>query len=193
MYEENTPIYFSKILFTQWTHQKNYTYILLNLEQKEFSVQKYNTLTDPRAIYTTDTSYYFKDGSKIENIETPAVKVCHSKNNFNPSIFPEEGEQNCIFSYGTTMNTLQVEELKSFCNALEFQPFSQRDEQKNNLGICYRDEYSMCFDGFTNSPVPYMHIDMTIFHSNYPTEILWEKVYMSLIHPKKKLRRIVIK
>ena len=192
MCEENTQIYFSKIIFTQWTHQKIYTYIQLNLEQKEFSVQKFNILPDSRAIYTTDTSYYFKDGSKIDHVESPAVKVCHSKNNFKPAIFPDEGKQNCLFSYGITMNTNQVEELKQFCNALKFEAFAHPDEQKDNLSTCYRDEYSMCFDGFTNSPIPYMHIDMTMFHSNYPTEILWKKVYTSLIHPKKMLRRIVI-
>ena len=54
---QEKEIYFSKIIFIQHFRTNN-TYIQLNLPQQEFSVQVYDYILDPRAIYSTHNNLH---------------------------------------------------------------------------------------------------------------------------------------
>ncbi len=185
---QKQEIYFSKIIFVQHRHDGN-TYIQLNIPECEFSVQSYIYSLDPRAKYEIPTTAYFSKDSKMDII-SPAVKVSHGKNGFNPTLIPEECEEKCTFSYGSRIQENVIDELKPFCHALDFQPYINK--KVNNDWAPYRDEYRMYFYGFTNSHIPYMFFDMTYFHNSWPTEKLWKEICKHLIKPNKKLRNIVI-
>jgi hypothetical protein len=181
-------IYFSKIIFVQHRHSGN-TYIQINLHEHEFSVQSCTYSLDPRAKYEMPTTVYVGKDSKIDLI-SPAVKISHGKNDFIPTLIPEECEEKCTFSYGSRINEDLFGKLKPFCKAMNFQLYINK--KVNNDWAPYRDEYTMHFYGFTDSHIPYMHFDMTYFHSKWPTEKLWTEICNHLIKPNKKLKNIVI-
>lgn len=190
MTEQNKNIYFSKIIYVQnhgWGRRK--TYIQLNMLQHEFSVQTYKLSLDPRAAYQMETTVYIDKKHKTDLV-TPAVKVSHGKNGFVPTLIPEECDEVCTFTYGTKVKDNILDELKPFCNALDFQPYINKNDNDEWLG--YRDEYTMYFYGFTNSHIPYMFFDMTYIHDDWPTEKLWKELCNHLIKSNKKLKKTVV-
>ena len=70
-------IYFSKIIFVQHRYSGN-TYIQINLQEHEFSVQSFTYSLDPRAKYEMPRTVYVSKESKIDLI-SPAVKISHGK------------------------------------------------------------------------------------------------------------------
>lgn len=181
-------IYFSKIIFVQHEHRGN-NYIIINIPEREFSVQAYKLSLDPRAKYKIPRTVYFSKESKMDLI-SPAVKISHGKNGFIPTLIPEECDEVCTFSYGSKVDEDVIDKLKPFCNALDFQPYINRKDNDEWLG--YRDEYTMYFYGFTNSHIPYMFFDMTYIHDSWPTEKLWTEICKHLVKSNKKIKNIVI-
>lgn len=181
-------IYFSKIIFVQHRYSGN-TYIQINLQEHEFSVQSFTYSLDPRAKYEMPRTVYVSKESKIDFI-SPAVKISHGNNGFVPTLIPEECEEKCTFSYGSQIKEDLMSELKPFCNALDFQPYINKIV--NHDWAPYRDEYTMYFYGFTNSHIPYMFFDMTYIHDSWPTEKLWTEICKHLVKSNKKIKNIVI-
>lgn len=184
---QKQEIYFSKVIFVQHEHRGN-KYIQINIPEREFSVQTYKLSLDPRAKYEMPTTVYIDKNTKIDSV-APAVKVSHGKNDFVPTLIPEEYDEACTFSYGSKVKEDVINKLKPFCNALDFQPYLNKKDDDEWLS--YRDEYTMYFYGFTNSHIPYMFFDMTIHHANWPTEKLWQELCNHLIKPNKKLKKIL--
>lgn len=184
---QKQEIYFSKIMFVQHEHRGN-KYIQINIPEREFSVQTYKLSLDPRAKDELLTTVYVGKNAKIDLV-TPAVKVSHGKNGFVPTLIPEEYDEVCTFSYGSKVKEDVINKLKPFCNASDFQPYLYKKDY--NEWARYRDEYTMYFYGFTNSYIPYMFFDMTVYHENWPTEKLWKELCNHLIKPNKKLKKIL--
>lgn len=177
----NDPIYFSKIEFCEsigcWSSA-----ILLNLPAKELSYQVFKEKGQSPAIQGMATEEW---NGKLYSYQTrhTAKWVSSEKTQFMPTLLKDEYyEKEIIFSYGLTLTDQQMENLFPLCNALDFEPFRNREMIMGEEGYCgYRDEVRVQFRGITDSHIPLIELPMYYF---YDSEHIWpsEKLYCHIIN-----------
>lgn len=66
------------------------------------------------------------------------------------------------FSYGIRVKEEQMQELLPYCNALDFEPYRNREMSMTDKGYkAYRDEYDVEFIGITDSYIPKLELSMS--------------------------------
>ena len=119
--------------------------------------------------------------------------IKNAKTEFKPQLIQSDVyEQEVIFLYGVKLSDEQMEELLPYCNALEFEPF--RDKEMVMFGegyLGYRDEVSLYFAGITDSYIPKMEWEMSYFYDEkhiWPSEKLYRYLVKTYFENNKKLK-----
>ncbi len=175
------PIYFSKVEFQEYIGITRKNCLLLNLLEKELSYQVFNYKKQMPTIQGIEfEEWYGKEYSY--DISYPARIVKNEKTNFQPKLFKtEQYEQEVVFSYGIKLTDEQVSKLLPYCNALDFEPFRNREMSMKDDGyVGYRDEVQMRFRAITNSHIPLIELPMNYY---YDEQHIWpsEKLYRYLL------------
>lgn len=163
MRDNMEPIYFSKIEYTESMGSKRST-ILLNLIEKELSYQVFDCKKQSSII--KDNDYYIVNGQTYD--------------------------QEVIFSYGMKLCDEQMEKLLPYCNALDFEPYRNKEmsmEDKGYMG--YRDERCLHFVAITNSYIPKLELPMTYYYDEehiWPSEKLYRYLVKTFFENNKKLK-----
>lgn len=175
------PIYFSKVEFQEYIGITRKSCLLLNLVEKELSYQVFERKQQMPAIEGVG---FIECGEKNYSYEfgLPARIISNEKTNFHSKLFKSElYEDTEIFSYGIKLTDEQVFELLPYCNAVDFEPFRNREMSMKDDGyIGYRDEVQMRFRAITNSHIPLIELPMNYY---YDEQHIWpsEKLYRYLL------------
>lgn len=192
------PVYFTKIEFHDsfWLFQKGMPVwgdekiIFLNIPQKELSVQIIRTGQD-----LTNKIYAVEAGWRIgyPNEEDKCMIRLRTGKNGMRTVEAEAVDETSkvIFSQGIHLTEEQMEKLLPYCNALDFEPFRNREMSMKDPGYRgYRDEHIMWFRGITNSYIPKIELPMDYVYDEkhtWPSERLYQYLMDSLICDNKKL------
>ena len=175
------PIYFSKVEFREYIGITLKSCLLLNLAEKRLSYQVFRYKTQ---MPTIQGIIKFEEwyGNEYYDISYPARIMKNEKTDFQPELLKtEQYEQEVVFSYGIKLSNKQMCKLLPFCNALDFEPFRDREMSMNDDGfIGYRDEVRMRFRAITNSHIPLIELSMDYY---YDEQHIWpsEKLYRYLL------------
>lgn len=190
----NEPIYFSKIeFFESVAYGLRESIILLNLPAKELSYQvfkrKYRNLPVIQGVITEEF------GGKLFTYDTrsSAKWVSSEKTGFKPTLIKDNTyEQEIIFSYGINLTEQQLETLLPLCNALDFEPFRDREMVMGEEGYCgYRDEVRVKFRGITDSHIPLLELPMYYYYDSehiWPSEKLYRHIIKNIFDKQKKMK-----
>ena len=153
---QDTPIYFSKIEFDirQWKLYKECSItedalVFLNLPQQELSFQIMETRWNPSC--NTYLKQVFKRVGKngIQQVRVPA----------------DDHSSEIVFSKGIRLTDAQMNDLLPLCNALDFEPFRDRELAEYWGG---RDIRGMWFWGITDSYLPKLELRMECWDEKHP-------------------------
>ncbi len=119
--------------------------------------------------------------------------ISSEKTNFKPALFKDEHyEQEIVFSYGIKLTEQQLEKLLPLCNALDFEPFRNREMVMGEDGYCgYRDEVRVQFRGITNSHIPLLELPMYYYYDSehiWPSEKLYHHIIKNIFDKQKKMK-----
>lgn len=96
-----------------------------------------------------------------------------------------------IFSAGIELREEQMEKLLPLCNALDFEPFRNREMSMDDPGYRgYRDEITMWFRGITDSYIPKIELPMELLYDEkhtWPSERLYQYLWENYLRDNKKL------
>ena len=187
------PIYFSKIEFIETIGYGNPdSIILLNLPEQELSYQVFKWKYQSPAIQGVETEEW---NGKLHSYDTryPAKWISSQKTNFKPTLYKDEHyEQEVIFSYGIKLTEQQMEKLLPLCNALDFEPFRDREMIMGEEGYCgYRDEVQVQFRGITDSHIPLLELPMDYYYDSehiWPSEKLYRHIIKNIFDKQKELK-----
>ena len=176
------PVYFSKVEFREEIgHGICTNIILLNLPARELS---YQTLCYKRRMPVIQGAMteQFRSGQYTFDISSPAMYISNEKTGFKPRLLKCDAlEQEVVFSYGMKLTDAQYEDLLPYCNALDFEPYRDREMSMDDEGyVGYRDEVRMYFSAITDLPIPMLELPMC-YH--YDETHIWpsEKLYRYLV------------
>lgn len=178
----DSPIYFSIVEFQERIGYRNiHSVIHLDIPQGELSYQVYEWKKNAPSIIGIEVIEVCGEKKSIDFM-IPGKIIKSQKNNFQPEIFKDNlYEQKVIFNYGVKLSNTQKVELLKYCNAIEFEPYRNKEMSMSDPGyIGYRDEVSIKFVGITNSYIPKMEWDMSYY---YDEDHIWpsEKLYRYLL------------
>lgn len=176
------PVYFSKTEYREYKANGLSSILLLNLVDRELSYQTYVGKKKMPAIQGTES---VELGNHVYTFDknVPGRVIRNCRTDFQPVLLPEEESQYEVdFSYGIKLSDEDMMELLPYCNALDFEPYRNREMSMDDEGyIGYRDEASMSFCGVTDSYIPVIKLPMEYY---YDEEHIWpsEKLYRYLVH-----------
>ncbi|MBQ7302442.1 MAG: hypothetical protein IJW89_02530 [Clostridia bacterium] len=187
------PIYYSKIEFIETIGYGNpESVILLNLPNQELSYQVLKWKYQSPAIQGIETEEW---NGNLHSYDTryPAKWISSQKTNFKPILYKDEHyEQEVVFSYGIKLTEQQMEELLPLCNALDFEPFRDREMIMGEEGYCgYRDEVRVKFRGITDSHIPLLELPMYYYYDSehiWPSEKLYRHIIKNIFDKQKKMK-----
>lgn len=140
-------IYFSKIEYREVIGYGNTSSImLLNIPERELSYQVYNWKRRMPAIEGIQTEQC-GNHTWTYSITAPAKRIRNEKTGFEPQMIKDEPyESEIAFSYAIKLTEEQMEHLLPYCNALDFEPYRDREMKMGEEGyIGYRDEVHLYF------------------------------------------------
>lgn len=188
------PIYFSKIEYRERIgYGKVRSVLLLNLVEGELSYQVYKWKREMPVIRGTD-HLLFKNGKTIDiDINLLARIIKNDKTDFKQILLPTDVySQEVCFSYAVKLTKDQMDKLRPYCNALEFEPFRNREMSMDDEGyIGYRDEVQLAFTGITDSYIPKIELPMNYYYDDehiWPSEHLYRYLAYTYLDNNKKLK-----
>lgn len=146
-------IYFSKIEYREVIGYGNTSSImLLNIPERELSYQVYDWKRRMPAIEGVQTEQC-GNHTWTYSITAPAKRIRNEKTGFEPQMIRDEPyESEIAFSYAIKLTEEQMEHLLPYCNALDFEPYRDREMKMDEEGyIGYRDEVRLFFKAITDS------------------------------------------
>ncbi len=189
----NKLVYFSKIEFIETIGYGNPdSIILLNLPERELSYQVFKWKYQAPAIQGIETEEW-NDRLHYFDTRYPAKWISSQGTNFKPTLYKDEYyEQEVIFSYGIKLTERQMEQLLPLCNALDFEPFRNREMILGEEGYCgYRDGVRVQFRGITNSYISLLELPMYYYYDNehiWPSEKLYRHIIKNIFDKQKKMK-----
>ena len=127
-----------------------------------------------------------------------AQLISNEKTGFKSRLFKTEPyEQTELFSYGIKLTDEQVCNLLPYCNALDFEPFRNREMSIKDDGyIGYRDEVQMRFRAITNSHIPLIELPMDYYYDEqhiWPSEKLYRYLLTTFFENNKETKNWIIR
>ena len=176
------PIYYSKVEFREEIgYGRRTNIILLNLPAKELSYQVFCYKQRMPAVQGTITAQ-LRSGQYTFDTSSPAMYIANEHTGFKPRLLKSDAlEQEEVFSYGIKLTDAQYKNLLPYCNALDFEPYRNREMSMDDEGYMgYRDEVRMYFSAITDSPIPMIELPMYYY---YDEVHIWpcEKLYRYLV------------
>lgn len=176
----SNAIYYSKVEFIEFSHYFSAIptrVVLLNVVVKELSYQVIRHKRQMPSLEGIKT--IVQNGGEISiDIAKPGRIIRNSHNGFDGVILSDDIETDeIVFSYGMSIPKNRMEKLLSLCNALDFEPYRDKEPNFDDEGIIgYRDEISMRFRGITDSHIPLLELDMRYY---YDKDHIWppERLY----------------
>ena len=179
------PIYYTKVEFRESLGFSEYasgSILLLNLVNKELSYQKYKQKQSGVPIIMGEKTEEFNGKQFIYPFFKNAAIMKNNKIGFDGKLISTEGiDHEIVYSIGIKIADDDMEELLTYCNALDFEPYRDRKMSMSDEGyIGYRDEVNLCFTGITDSHLPRLDISMDYY---YDEDHIWptEKLYRYLV------------
>lgn len=164
--------------------------IFLDIPNQELSIQVIRTTDDlSDKIYSLEAGFRLgRPDEKVEHIQNITV----GKNGIHKvSTKANESCSKVIFSKGIKLTDDEMKELLPYCNALEFEPFRDREMSMDDPGYRgYRDEITMWFRGVTDSYIPKIELPMDYVYDEkhtWPSERLYQYLLENFIKNNKKL------
>lgn len=191
----DTPVYFSKIQFTEysryWSHAP-ISRIILNLPARELSLQVFRKKQNRPVVVGEKTEIICGREIRLD-INKPAYFIRNEQTDFRPVLLPSEYiSEEVILSHGIHVSDEQMKELVPLCNALEYEPFRGKTMNMDDPGyIGYRDEMSMSFEAITDSYIPKIILPMDYYYDEahiWPQEKLYRHIVKTFFDGNKKLR-----
>lgn len=191
-------VYFSKIEFHQCYHmcQKGMPIwgdekiIFLDILNQELSVQVIRTGQDlSNRVYAMEAGWRL--GRPNEDAKL-MLDICVGKNGMQKvKVRAEDISSKVIFSKGIKLSDEEMRELLPYCNALDFEPFRDREMSMDDPGYRgYRDEITMWFRGITDSYISKIELPMEYVYDEkhtWPSERLYQFIMDKHIRDNKKL------
>ena len=177
-------VYFSKVEFREYIGYRLNSVLLLNIVERTLAYQVYEEEKRIHAPAITGIeTEEFKGRMRESNIRKSAMRMRNGKTGFESVLLVDEIDDNeVVFSYTHKFSEWEMKELLPLCNALDFEPYRDRQMSMGYEGYCgYRDELSLHFKGITDSYIPKIELPMDYF---YDEEHIW---------PSEKLYRYVVK
>ena len=189
---------FSKIEFHEsfWTFRKGMPVwgdeeiIFLDIPKRELSVQVIRTGQDlSNKIYSIEAGWRL--GYPNENVKQ-MLSMRVGKNGFqHVQVQAKDASSKVIFSAGIELREEQMKKLLPLCNALDFEPFRNREMSMDDPGYRgYRDEITMWFRGITDSYIPKIELPMELLYDEkhtWPSERLYQYLWENYLRDNKKL------
>ena len=160
-------IYFSKIEFREDIGFGLHSILLINLIEGTLFYQTYKRKKRVKAPAITGIKTEYITGYKWDHeIKKPAVKMKNYRTNFKYMTIEDDPDILGVdFSYGYRFKENELEELKQYCNALEFEPYRNRKMSMDDEGYCgYRDEVRVSFTAITDSYIPMIKLRMGYYY-----------------------------
>lgn len=194
----DVPVYFSKIEFhdSYWMFQNGMPVwgdekiIFLDLQNQELSVQVIRTGQDlSNRVYSTEAGWRL--GYSNEEVKH-LIEMRVGKNGIqHVQAQAEDASSKVIFSKGIKLTDKQMKGLLPYCNALDFEPFRNREMSMDDPGYRgYRDEVTMWFRGITDSYIPKIELPMDYLYDEkhtWPSERLYQYIWENFLRDNKKL------
>ena len=186
-------IYFSKVEYREVIGYGNTSSIMfLNIPERELSYQVYDWKRQMPAIEGVQTEQW-GEHTWTDGIAIPAKRIINEKTGFEPQmIMDEQYEPEIAFSHAIKMTDEQMEALLPYCNALDFEPYRNREMKMGEEGyIGYRDEVHLYFRAITDSYIPLLELPMNYYYDEehiWPSERLYRYLVKTFFEGKKKLR-----
>jgi hypothetical protein len=176
------PIYFSKIEFVENIgYGKRTSVISLNLVEKELGYQVFEEKHRAPVIQASISVEFY---GKRHNYDVgyPACKIRNEQTEFKEKLIKlEDFEEDVVFSYGIKLSDSQFRKILPYCNALEFEPFRNKEMLWSDEGIIgMRDLCSLNFKAVTDDYIPMIELPMILY---YEDALMWpsEKLYKHII------------
>lgn len=177
------PIYFTKVEFRSSLIYVGLveSILLLNLAGRELSYQAFRHKMNMPVISGIKCTE-FHGTQHFWKYNASARFMRNARTDFKPILLKTEPyEQEVVFSFTRTLSDRQVEALKPYCNAYDFEPYRGRTMSMGDEGfVGYRDEIRMDFTAVTDSHIPLLRLPMNYY---YDEEHIWpsEKLYRYLV------------
>lgn len=187
------PVYFSKVEFREEVGYGRHTsVILLNLPARELSYQVFRYKEWVPVIQRT-VAIPLSLGEYICDSSAPALFISNEKTGFKRRLVEcDTLEREEVFSYGMKLSDEQYKKLLPYCNALDFEPYRNREMSMNDEGfIGYRDEVRMYFSAITDSPIPMLELPMCYLYDEahiWPSEKLYRYLLKNFFNGNKALK-----
>ena len=187
------PIYFSKVEYREWAIYNVRSVLLLNLEEGELSYQTYKWKREMPAVNGIDILSSPNGKTFDVSFGRPGRTIRNAKTDFKEVLLPiDPYSSEVCFSYAVKLTKDQLDELRPYCNALEFEPYRDREMSMNDKGfIGYRDEIQLEFTGVTDSYMPKLVLPMRYYYDEehiWPSERLYRYLVNTYLSKNKKLR-----
>ena len=186
-------VYFSKIEYREVIGYGNTSSImLLNIPERELSYQVYDWKRQMPAIEGIQTEQW-GEHTWTDSIAVPAKRIRNEKTGFEPQMIKDEYyEPEIVFSHAIKLTDEQMEALLPYCNALDFEPYRDREMKMGEEGyIGYRDEVHLYFKAITDSYIPLLELPMNYYYDEehiWPSERLYRYLIKTFFERNKKLR-----
>lgn len=188
-------IYFSKIEFREHIAFRLNSILLINLVEGTLAYQVYKANRKAPAITGIMTKEVMGHTLEYE-IRKPAVRMKNSKTGFQSVIIEDDIEEyDVVFSYTYKFTNGEKNELLSYCNVLDYEPYRHRNMSMKDEGyLGYRDEISVYFTGVTDSYIPMMRLPMDYYYDEkhiWPSEKLYRYIMKKYMTGKKLSKWVV--
>lgn len=188
------PIYFSKIEYRERIGYGNVrSVLLLNLIEGELSYQVYKWKRE-MPVVSKKEHLELPNGEMFDiDVNLPARIMKNEKTEFKKTLLSTDCySQEVCFSYAIKLTKEKIDDLKPFCNALEFDLFRNKKMSMEDEGyIGYRDEVHLEFIGITDSYIPKIELPMDCYYDDehiWPSERLYRYLAYTYLNNNKKLK-----
>lgn len=192
-------IYFSKVEFVESFSIKQDIegrIIFLNLAEQELAYQVYRMKKKAPAIQYTES---LKLGKRVYNFDrgSSGKVIRNEKTDFQSLLLKDNDyETEVIFSHGIKLSEEQMEKLLPYCNALDFEPYRNKEMKMGEKGyVGYRDTIEVSFKAVTDSYLPYIELPMDYFYIEdyiWPSEKLYRYIVTTFLEKEKQISKWVI-
>lgn len=190
-------LYFSKVEFKEYIGCGLNSILLLNLVEKTLAYQVYETEKQIHApaIIGVETEEFMGHIWECD-IRKSAKRMKNGKTNFKSVLLLDDiDNKEVVFSYTHKFSECEIKELLPLCNALNFEPYRDREMSMSDEGYCgYRDEVNLYFTGITDSYIPKIELPMDYFYDEehiWPSEKLYRYVIKTFMNNKKLKNRVL--
>ena len=186
-------VYFSKIEYREVIGYGNTSSImLLNIPEMELSYQVYDWKRQMPAIEGVQSAQW-GEHTWTHSIAIPAKIIKNEKTGFESKVIKDEQyEPEIAFSHAIKLTDEQMEALLPYCNALDFEPYRNREMKMGEEGyIGYRDEVHLYFKAITDSYIPLLELPINYYYDEeyiWPSERLYRYLVKTFFEGNKKLR-----